>query len=305
MVTPAQILQSRRITRQFIHGRATALYDQKYHPMDEITRPKSALKHRERSVHAISESQVDKTTPPLPETEDDGCKDQNKNKMPRKFQEGIRRSKRNTSHKRPFYDTQRHPQDELLALAGIRRTISRRHKKPKVQNDQESKSTQSTIRVPLSDGMLDSSSEEVIVHSALGVHGVNDEMVVTASGEDSDVSSVLSECGHPTRDDQTPPQCIEPSTLSSLIGESEMTTTLSDTYTTHGQEDTYFDHFDGVGSIDTAMEVVEEQQKSSYATEETATQDYDIFFKDNERTPKTSRLSQVSGFTFPSEYSCG
>jgi hypothetical protein len=300
--------------------------------MDDVTRPKSALKHQKRSVQTISESKVDNTTPRLSEEEDDEVEDENEMKMSRKkkkrrIHEGIRHSKRASGRKRSCYNTENHSQDEVLAPAGIRRLKSRKQpqKKAKIDNDRESQTIQSTVRVR-SDDVLGSSGEEVFMHSALGIYDGNDhgtklkyrdELVVadSTSGEDDSVSSVLDvfevpvpfDGSHPIMDDQeSSTQCLEPFRLSSLIGGSEIATISSDTsHSIHDQKNPDSDHSDETSSIDVAKHAFEESQMSSYITEETIPLDYDTFLQDNERTPVTRTLSRVPSFMFSSEYSCG
>lgn len=293
-----------------MHGRADALYDQKYHPMDEVTRPKSAFKHRKRSIHTTSENEVDNITP--------------------RFHEGIHHSKRTSGRKRPCYNTETHTQDQLLALADIRRLNNRRHpqKKVKIENDRESETVQVNVRARSDSDVCDLSREEVFMHSALGVHDRNDfgtkaryrdELVVpnTTSGEDDSVSPVIDgfkipvpfDCSHPIQgefDKESSTQCIEPFRLSSPIGWSEIAAIPPDTsHSIHDQKNPGCDYSDGTGWIDIAKRAVEELQKISHNPEESVPLDYDIFVQGNERTPVARRLPRISSFTLSSEYSCG
>ena len=105
----------RRVTRQAIYGRAEALYDAKYHPMDDILRPKSASRHNDRSTKTLSGSQVVVTGAASGQNESgDGD-----NPLPielgsRYLREGSRRSQRLVDLPHPLYNRKKHPQDKFL-----------------------------------------------------------------------------------------------------------------------------------------------------------------------------------------------
>jgi hypothetical protein len=114
----------RRTTRQDIYGRQDALYDTKYHPMDDVVRPSSARRHRSHrsqlshNVIHDSDSEEEQSMSHIssgPEKEDDDDDGEERSGSKRKrCREGIRRSKRPITQIPVNYNTQHHPQDDIL-----------------------------------------------------------------------------------------------------------------------------------------------------------------------------------------------
>jgi len=108
-------VKERRVTRQAIYGRAEALYDAKYHPMDEVMHPKRASRHYNRSIRPSSGSESIVTNSASGPKESNG----EGNLLPIKLGsqylgEGSRRSHRLAGRPHPLYNRKKHPQDEFL-----------------------------------------------------------------------------------------------------------------------------------------------------------------------------------------------
>jgi len=114
--------ESRRpTTRQAVHGRQNALYDQKYHPMDETLRPTSAAKHWKTRLIRTNGSEDDEEAMGLldsasEEEENDVDNDGQRLVKRRRRSWGARHSKRNLGSKTVNYSMSHHPQDDLLRL---------------------------------------------------------------------------------------------------------------------------------------------------------------------------------------------
>lgn len=169
--SPTQV-RKRRVTRQTIHGRAEALYDAKYHPMDEVTRPKNAARHRGQSIKVALESEDDAPMPDLPSgsEDDDDEEEEGPVRVGKKvFRPGTRRSRRKAAKNRPFYDRSKHPQDAYIDLSDERprsKRLPRKKPKPKPVYVEDSASTQSVIHVQ-SDESGSESEEEFTMRGAL------------------------------------------------------------------------------------------------------------------------------------------
>src|ERR1700742_2468662 len=100
-------------TRQSIHGRAEAMYDQKYHPMDDYIRRGSKRQKVERPQRRSPEQEAPEILESIEanssDSESEGCE------TPTIPTHGERRSKRIAStQKKPLYNTNVHPQDRVL-----------------------------------------------------------------------------------------------------------------------------------------------------------------------------------------------
>ncbi|KAE9962012.1 hypothetical protein BLS_000997 [Venturia inaequalis] len=106
-----------RTTRQRINGEAPALYNAKYHPMDDVMRPAAAKRHHGEAFEVEEE-----TDDPEECMTDVGSIDEEdeENSQParRKWSTGIRHSGRldELSRKPVDYNMNRHPQDAQLRL---------------------------------------------------------------------------------------------------------------------------------------------------------------------------------------------
>lgn len=111
---PPSSTQHDHTTRASIHGRADALYDARYHPMDDVTRPKRAARVRgvsdvynfegESEVRFLSGSENDDTGPPPKK---------------RRYATPTRRSSRPAAQKSVNYKATVHPQDASLRELGV------------------------------------------------------------------------------------------------------------------------------------------------------------------------------------------
>lgn len=126
-------------TRQAIHGRATqTLYNMKYHPMDEQTRPKRARKMRGGDSDNHFSFEGSDTDPgsyeecgsEMSSSDDEDDEDDEDDVLRRRRANttGSRRSSRTATQKLVNYDRRKHPQDKQLAAVGIRR-IHKHHRK--------------------------------------------------------------------------------------------------------------------------------------------------------------------------------
>jgi hypothetical protein len=110
--TPPPTETRRRTTRQTIHGRQDALYDVKYHPMDDVVRPSNAIKRRNHAVIRVHDNDdEDDDMGHTHSSFDEEGKDRSAKKQ-RSI--GTRHSKRPAAQRMINYSTQNHPQDNIL-----------------------------------------------------------------------------------------------------------------------------------------------------------------------------------------------
>jgi hypothetical protein len=155
----------RHTTRQSVHGRQSALYDTKYHPLDEITAPSRAKAHRRR-LGLLEETKVTGFDHPsrhsaeeesecfsVHSTDEESEDDVRPAKRQRKIQSlpnlGSRHSARLSvrAQKVPLYNMKVHPQDAILKqLEGTRHESAPRQRRRKEaekahvhQEDEENK----------------------------------------------------------------------------------------------------------------------------------------------------------------------
>lgn len=119
--------KTRHTTRQAVKGRTAALYDQKYHPMDDYT-------GRRRRSGAVKKEQItkleqnsDSDSPDGISVGSDNSGDESMEDEPSPEPDNVRRSSRlGTQTRRPLYNMSRHPQDRALEALGIKRKAKRR-----------------------------------------------------------------------------------------------------------------------------------------------------------------------------------
>ncbi|KAF2423626.1 hypothetical protein EJ08DRAFT_441237 [Tothia fuscella] len=162
IISTEDTCESRHTTRQAVHGRPEALYDIKYHPMDDVVRPSNAKRHYGHAItRAESEEEDEGERSQLgSDSDSDDSDDERKVKsnveLKRKRSGGTRHSKRVGTQKVIDYSTQRHPQDEMLKL--VDRDIVRVRAPPKkrarrntpviVQSSAESEDSEDEIELP-------------------------------------------------------------------------------------------------------------------------------------------------------------
>jgi hypothetical protein len=152
--TPTSTNACRHTTRQTIHGRQDALYDVKYHPMDDVVRPVNAAKHR---FHAVTRSGDSDDEGDIMSSVEPGSAIANEEERPpkRRRGNGTKRSNRASNGKFVNYNTQHHPQDDLLRLIDRdivpTRNAARKKKlllEPVVISEDSSSSSEETIEQP-------------------------------------------------------------------------------------------------------------------------------------------------------------
>jgi hypothetical protein len=153
-------------TRQSVHGRAQALYDKKYHPMDDYIRSRRKRRKVEKPRASSPESEPSEGNSSSSESETDNA---SKVTPP-----GERRSMRIASSQRtPLYNTKIHPQDKVLRVLGVARYGARGKKShPKsetVKDQKEDSSASDDGRTEQSESSEDnqSSSESRIVENKI------------------------------------------------------------------------------------------------------------------------------------------
>jgi hypothetical protein len=106
--------QASHTTRQSIHGRAKAIYDQKYHPMDDYIRRDPKRRKVEVFQESISKSETAERKP--------NSSDSDNHSMLYPTPRAERHCKRIAStQSRLLYSTKIHPQDKVLRMAGVSR----------------------------------------------------------------------------------------------------------------------------------------------------------------------------------------
>lgn len=111
-------------TRAARNGKTAVNYNMKYHPMDDVTRPRRANQMsgtRSASVETLRENDSDETTNDeidlLSDREDSGDSDEDGDDAPAQSTQrepdprATRRSERSEAHKLVDYSRKRHPQD--------------------------------------------------------------------------------------------------------------------------------------------------------------------------------------------------
>lgn len=116
---------ARRPMRSTRNQASPPLYNAKYHPMDEVTRPVQAAKRRkaeikEQTISSGEESSED-TLEELESIGHEHSDDDQSSPPQRKPSEGTRHSGRQAALKRVSYDPRVHPQDKQLEELGIKR----------------------------------------------------------------------------------------------------------------------------------------------------------------------------------------
>jgi hypothetical protein len=177
----------RPTTRQAVHGRQSALYDARYHPLDEITTPARAKAHRRRlglpeeSKDQEAEHATEQTVEEEPEMFYSTDKESEDDVRPTKRQQtrqsplnpGSRHSARLSvqTQKLPLYNMKVHPQDAILKQLRVTRHESaprkrkRKAEKPHVdQGGEENKVNRmhEEDQEEEAEGGYDSGSEEFI-----------------------------------------------------------------------------------------------------------------------------------------------
>lgn len=114
---PPSSTQHHHTTRATIYGRADALYDARYHPMDDVTRPKHAAKVRgvSDSYNGDSSEEEEELDLPSGSGEDDTRPSSKRRRCP----EPTRHSSRTEAHKPVNYKANVHPQDAVLRELGV------------------------------------------------------------------------------------------------------------------------------------------------------------------------------------------
>ncbi|EMC91871.1 hypothetical protein BAUCODRAFT_152234 [Baudoinia panamericana UAMH 10762] len=127
---------AQHLTRAVRNGRSAANYDQKYHPMDEVTRPLRTAKRYGRSVlvpHNKAEtSESESPDLDVSDSDSDGSTESQPislSTQPQPDPKATRRSARSEARKSVVYNTKVHPQDyalpdrrhKVLALAKAKR----------------------------------------------------------------------------------------------------------------------------------------------------------------------------------------
>lgn len=308
--SPTQ-LRKRRITRQAIHGRAEALYNQKYHPMDEVTRPKNAARHRGQSIKVAPESEAGASMPEFPSESDEDAQDERPVRAGRKiFRKGTRHSTRRAAKNRPFYDRSKHPQDEFLNLSDeMSRTKRRPQKKPKPKPVyvEDSASTQSVIHVQTYDPDSES-EEEFTIHDALNNGREQVLSKNTSVGEIADSTSGLGEEVSPSEDLLSSARRKSQPRSLSLSDEVCLPEHDSDNY--HSEhprllDDTQFPAVADSPGPDNSSVLNEGAKQNSDLTEEMATSYNNDVPAGKEPTLVTRAVSQVPSFYFSSQASVG
>ena len=107
------------VTRQRIHGReAVGVFDAKYHPMDDFTRPAAAKRHRQKFniTHESSENEIDEEDDESLDLDSDSSSDAKPPPPKRRLvvSRGTRKSTRISKLEPYDYNGLRHPQDKQL-----------------------------------------------------------------------------------------------------------------------------------------------------------------------------------------------
>ena len=182
---------SARTTRQAVNGRQNALYDRKYHPIDDYTAPARAAAHRRRLGLPDSKSPPQFTGEEdtasddfsvADEFSDDGDVTADKRRAKRQAKrvprKGTRQSQRVSAiaeEVRPLYDETKHPQDAFLPKFPLLEasTKSRKHKtRTNAQNQRKRPKgilhprvtlvakPAANVAIPIPDSEEDSNSED-------------------------------------------------------------------------------------------------------------------------------------------------
>jgi hypothetical protein len=168
---------TRRTTRQRVHGRpANQLFDTKYHPMDDVLRPQTARKHRERlglSEPSDSEEGEEGYVSLKSDSDSDEEPPTKRARLPRS--RGTRASSRLKTQPQPLYDTSRHPQDRQLRKV-LGRSLGLPNPCGKQKRGRQSKPTSLPRSVPEKGRHVSIASDEVADSDEdMGSEQVSDE----------------------------------------------------------------------------------------------------------------------------------
>ncbi|EON60969.1 hypothetical protein W97_00179 [Coniosporium apollinis CBS 100218] len=140
-------------TRASVYGRADALYDMKYHPMDDVMRPSQAAKRR-KLTDVIEASSEEEDFVAQSSSSDYNGVDSRRRFGTQREPTSSRHSARTASKPLVNYDVRIHPQDNILADLGVpgfprhwkRATVSAEDEVSTSRNKSKSCSSNSTAR---------------------------------------------------------------------------------------------------------------------------------------------------------------
>jgi hypothetical protein len=143
---------TQHVTRSTRNGRSAANYSQKYHPMDEVTRPKRAQRITgSRSLSAAADETSDEEEPELysgeSTDEEDPSEEPGSPVMRIPDPRAVRQSGRTEAKKQVNYNRSHHPQD--WALFGHRRSAKRKRQSTPASKPQKRAKKQVSPEKPI------------------------------------------------------------------------------------------------------------------------------------------------------------